>query len=74
MSRRLGTIALLSLGTLWVCALGGLQQPLAQAIRRTEVFRGGERLGRLLGEPRGGQLAFDVFAVEEVAEDELVPE
>ena len=27
MSRRLGTIVLLSLGTLWVCALGGLQQP-----------------------------------------------
>ena len=27
MSRRLGTIALLSLGTLWVCALGGLQHP-----------------------------------------------
>ena len=26
-SRRLGTIVLLSLGTLWVCALGGLQQP-----------------------------------------------
>ena len=51
-----------------------VEHPLAQAIRRTEVFRGGERLGRLLGEPRGGQLAFDVFAVEEVAEDELVPE
>ena len=27
MSRRLGTSLLLSLGTLWICALGGLQQP-----------------------------------------------
>ena len=51
-----------------------VEHPLAQAVRRTEVFRGGQRLGRLLGEPRGGELALDVFAVEEMAEDELVPE
>ena len=51
-----------------------VEHPLAQAIRRTEVLGGGQRFGRLLGEPRGGELALDVFAVEEVAEDELVPE
>ena len=33
---------------------------------------GSEALGRLLREPRRGELPLDVLAVEEVAEDELV--
>ena len=28
-----------------------VEHPLAQAVRRTEVFRGGQGFGRLLGEP-----------------------